>query len=315
MKRLTVFLVAVAVLLSGCGKIDVTALLDREAPTRAPSVASSASARSAPEYAGPVVRLRVYDGDHPVGDLTDVNMANQLFSAAMDDAYLLAQEPNAEFNRKVEMLDDKDTVLAQVTVAAGGLPYAIRADGQIMMVPQYVYYGLESALWNVQSSFYTRTFEFDPDKDSDAVIQMLMQYQIPPLIRQRFGYADGYFGQWEFFGLEADKEHLIAYVQMCYATYTLQEEAFSPTRKGVVALRLTYDRVSGNTWQLGAAKFSEDGVDGDQVKSAVRSVLPFEYTQRYMQSVKDVSALEADVLMQAKEYLRLRGLGRLNLEK
>ncbi len=314
MRRLLPVLLCVALVLSGCGSIDVTRLLDHEAPTRVPEITLSTLARPVPEFSGPATRLRIYEGDTAVGDVPDPAMANQLFWAAQDDSYLLTDEAQCGFDRKVEILDDKDTVLAQIMVASDGCRYATRADGAVMMVPEYVYYGMECALWNVQHSFTSRSFAYQPETDSDAVIEMRMQHEIPALLRQRYGYADGYFGQWELFGLEKEKDTVTVYAQLSYGLYTLTETSFTAVRQGHVALRLVYDWVDDNIWQLGSARFSDDSVEDSQIESAVRSVFPFEYTQRFMQGLKDTSALDDDVKLQAKEYLRQRGLGRLALE-
>ena len=314
MKRLFPLLLVVMLLLSGCGQIDVSRLLDHEAPTRIPEITASSLARPVPDFNGPATHLRIYEGNSAVGDVMDADMANQLFWAAQDDTYLLADEAGCDFERKVEILDDKNTVLAQVVIASDGCRYATRSDGQVMLVPEYTYYGLECALWNAGTSLVKRTFEYDPEEDSNAVLEIRMQQEVPALVRQRYGYADGYFCRWEIYDVVQEKDTISVYAQLYYGLYTLAQESFTPMRRGNVALRLVYDWVDGDIWQLGAAKFSDDSVKDSQLQSAVRSVFSFELTQRFMQTYDETEIMQQDLKLQAKEYLRQRGLGRITID-
>jgi len=314
MKRLFPLFLAVVLLLSGCGQIDVSRLLDHELPTRIPEVTASSLARPVPDFNGPATHLRVYKGNSVIGDVMDTDMANQLFWAAQDDTYLLTDQASCSFDHKVEILDDKDTVLAQVMVASDGCRYATRSDGAVMLVPEYTYYGLECALWNAGTSLGSRSFEYDPEIHSEAMLEIRMQQEVPALVRQRYGYADGYFCRWELYDVVQEKDTINVYAQLYYGLYTLSEDSFTPVRRGNVALRLVYDWVEGDTWQLGAAKFSDDSVKDSQLQSAVRSVFSFELTQRFMQAYDDTGIMEQDVMLQAKEYLRQRGLGRVTID-
>ena len=314
MKRCWLLLLAVMVLLTGCEGIDVSRLLDHELPTRIPEITASSLARSTPTFNGPATCLRIYEDNTVVGDVMDSSMANQLFWAAQDDTCLLTDEAGCSFDRKVEILDDKNTVLAQVMVASDGCRYATRSDGQVMMVPEYTYYGLEYGLWNAGKSLASRTFTYEPEEDSDVVLDIRMQQEIPVLLRQRYGYADGYFCRWEIYEVAREKETVSVYVQLYYGLYTLSEESFSPMRRGNVALRLTYDWVEEDIWQLGSAKFSDDSVKDSQIQSAVRNVFSFELTRKFMQKYNDTELMEQDIMLQAKEYLRQRGMGRMTID-
>lgn len=314
-KTIALSLAALMLLLTaGCGSFDVTRLLERESQDRVPEIAAAPTARASAGFTGPASKVRLDLGDGVVCVVEDMGVANELLWSTRDDSYLMAEPPACEYSHPVEILDDKDTVLARVDVADDGSRAAVRADEQVMMIPEYVYYTLEYDLWTCGRSFSGRTVKYEPDTDSDAVLEMSFDRQLPVLLCRRYGYADGYFTQWKLYRVEKTSDTVTAYAMVSYALYALSEETFEPVRKGHVAVKLTYDWLSDGVWQLGAAKISDDSVEERQIQTAVRAVFPFEDTQTYMKDLKDTSTLDAGIISLAREYLRLRGLGRLTLD-
>ena len=146
------------------------------------------------------------------------------------------------------------------------------------------------------------------------VLEANLERQLPVIICRRYGYADGYFTQWHLYTIDKKPTTVTVYAMVAFALYSLNEKSFEPVRRGHIAAQLTYDWIAENEWQLGNVKLSEDGGTTQQIQSSVRTVFSFEDTKIFMSDLGNTEAMDAGIVALAKDYLRMRGLGRIPLD-
>ena len=264
--------------------------------------------------------------------ISQVELLPQLIMEAYSDPdNIVEYDFKEKFQNKVTVYSDSNQKALELELASDGTIYArLDKDSPVFRFPEYVYYAMEGALWQIgdQENDITETCNslimplesWSPSMGS-TMLELRMDHDIKTMLYLMYGYADAVFVNYNIYStLDLDRQYKI-YMLLSYEGYEYVDEVeevdgeeitthtFRPRYGEVIPVQMVYSWVEGNFWALTDMKFAEYDEYGRLTETKIRNILPYLDTQQALSDLDDTSQFEEAVQRQAIEYLSVIGKG------
>ena len=264
--------------------------------------------------------------------ISQVEILPQLIMEAFkDSSNIVDYEFKEKFENKITVYNDANEKELILELASDGTIYA-REDknSPVFRFPEYVYYIIEGALWQIGDADvnFTETCnsliqpleKWSPSMGA-APIELRAEHDIKTMLYMMYGYTDAIFVNFKIYStLSLDRQYKV-YRLMSYEGYDYVDEVYEddegehirktfwPRFGEVIPAQLVYSWVEGNFWTLTEIKFASYNEYGKLTETNIRKILPFLDTQSALQDLSDTSSFEEELERQAIEYLSSIGKG------
>jgi|GEM_PF-5812793 len=282
-------------------------------------------------------------------------LVQEIFDAYSNTNLLVGMDIKTRFKNKLTVYSSSGIELLTLTFASDDSLYARPGnDGPIFRMPQYIYYTLESMLWQVGGSLedpltkwtpYDTTLEEDQQLSGagNAPVELQIPHDIKTMLVSIYGKHDSYFINFEIYSTAVSEQTVRVYLMAGYACYDEVDKDGNIVRKGKVVIteedgskhtvipetieykpvirdatpiKLVYQWVEGKMWRITEFNFPRNyNIKKSHAEADIRYIMPFEDTKRALAVLKNTDDIYLDLYRQALDHLRETGRGQMPVVK
>ena len=341
---------AIATSFSGCLRnIDVSRLVEEPTPYKPPEIEASEN-KLYPEETDDAYKGAYMDVTPVFGERVRIrgleHVIQMIIEAYNNPDRLVDEEPSKRgYKNHIRIYNRQDQVLGDFDISSDFLLYA-RADkdSPLFLLPEYAYYTLEYALWQVDEGGASLVEQLEtwerikPMGDERAtyktdVLELRLAHDIKTVLVQKYGMSEAYFINYEIYTTaeyaSSEVLNVRVYALLGYAGYSMMEEEktaeekeaeteetepkiiFAPNFDIVTPARIIYTFVDGKYYRMTEyrepAEYDENYPSTEE--SRIRAIFPYEYMKEMMAALDNTSNIDLDIRRQALDYLRISGQG------
>jgi hypothetical protein len=306
-------LASVTILIFTAGCSNASSPASTTAPPEVPQV-TAAKAKVAPPPASNFVgySLKIKPAQGPTVILQEPVAAQLIMDASSTDR-LQAQKPEGKFDNRIDLIgpDGKSKYAFSLSSDGQMILKSLGSGKQAFYMPEYVYYLIESSLWNYSGSLMDEPLKWQPTAGAAA-----LELQLPRLLKSSliagFGYSLAYFTSYKIYGVDTSTRNTVrVYLLVTYAGYDVQGTKFAPNFLFTSPITLVFIKTTGNYWSLTELK-QPSGIKFTY--TTVRTIFSYDYMDAVMTDLKDPSFQTKDIASLATEYLQQMGISGLTVQ-